>query len=82
MHAAVVVDASVWVSRWMRRDVNHHASRLWIERYTMEGGLLIAPAFLLIEVAAAISRRTGDPTLAKGVIRDLYYFPATRILSL
>jgi predicted nucleic acid-binding protein len=66
MDAAVVVDASVWVSRFISWDINHNASQLWIQRYASSGGLLIAPALLLIEVAAAISRRIGDPPLTKG----------------
>ncbi len=82
MDAAVVVDASVWVSRFISWDVNQSDSHVWIERYATAGGLLIAPTFLLIEVAAAISRRMGDPTLAREVIRNIYYFSPMRILSL
>src|SRR5579884_2523632 len=82
MDVAVVVDASVWVSRFISWDVNQSAIHVWIERYATAGGLLIAPAFFLVEVAAAISRRTGDPSLARGVIKDIYYFSAMRILSL
>lgn len=82
MDVAVVVDASVWVSRFVSWDVNQSTSHVWIERYATAGGLLIAPAFFLVEVAAAISRRTGDPALARGVIKDIYYFSAMRILSL
>jgi predicted nucleic acid-binding protein len=71
MHAEVVVDASVWVSSFRPEDVNHAASRFWAEQYNIKGGLLVAPMLLLIEVAAAISRRTGDPTLAKEAIKKL-----------
>jgi predicted nucleic acid-binding protein len=42
-----------------------------MEQYTAANGLMLAPAFLLIEVAAAISRRTGEPALAKKAIEDL-----------
>ncbi len=71
MDVMVVTDASIWVSQLRPQDVNHDASRLWMERYTAAGGLLLAPIFLLIEVAAAISRRTGEPALAKKAIEDL-----------
>jgi hypothetical protein len=33
MDKLVVVDASVWVSAFMPQEVNHPASRLWIEHY-------------------------------------------------
>jgi predicted nucleic acid-binding protein len=71
MDVIVVTDASIWVSRLRPQDVNHDASRLWMERYTAAGGLLLAPVFLLIEVAAAISRRTGEPALAKKALEAL-----------
>ena len=60
MDEKVVVDASVWVSSLQQQDVNHAARRLWMEKCITQGGLLIAPTVLLIEVAAAISRRTGE----------------------
>ena len=71
MHTEVVVDASVWVSSFRPEDVNHNASRFWAEQYNIKGGLLVAPMLLLIEVAAAISRRTGNPKLAKEAIKKL-----------
>ncbi len=71
MDEKVVVDASVWVSSLQQQDVNHAASRLWMEKYIAKGGLLIAPTVLLIEVAAAISRRTGESTLAREAIKVL-----------
>ncbi len=68
MDKLVVVDASVWVSAFMPQDVNHPASRLWIEHYISEGGLIVAPTFLMIEVAAA----------GRGAVKGLYYVPAMR----
>ena len=53
MDTAVVVDASVWASGLMPRDVNHSASRVWLRRYIIEGGIMVVPPFVLIEVAAA-----------------------------
>jgi predicted nucleic acid-binding protein len=71
MDVRVVIDASIWVSQFRFQDVNHAPTRLWMVQYTTVNGLMIAPAFLLIEVAAAISRRTGEPALAKKAIEDL-----------
>ena len=82
MDAAVVIDASVWVSGFISEDANHHASRLWIERYIGTGGLLIAPAFLLVEVAAAVSRQARQSALGREAIKTLYHVSAMRFLSL
>lgn len=82
MSSTVVIDASVWVSQWRPQDANHDASRLWIERYAAEGGRLVASSFLSIEVAAAISRRTGDPSLAKEAVSKLHSFDAMHFVLL
>ena len=82
MDVMVVMDASIWVSQLRPQDANHNASRLWMERYTAAGGLLVAPIFLLIEVAAAISRRTGEPTLAEKAIEDLNSIDAIQFVPL
>ena len=82
MDVMVVTDASIWVSHLRPQDANHDASRLWIERYTAAGGLLLAPIFLLIEVAAAISRRTAEPALAKKAIEDLNSTDAIQFVPL
>jgi len=82
MDVTVVMDASIWVSQLRPQDTNHNASRLWVERYTAAGGLLVAPVFFLIEVAAAISRRTEDPALAKKAIEDLTSTNVIQFVSL
>src|SRR6266702_5459004 len=67
MDERVVVDASVWISRLTPQDVNYSASSLWATHFTSKGGLLVVPKFLLIEVAGAISRLTGDSAVAKKI---------------
>lgn len=69
MDVAVVVDASVWVSGFLPQDVNHHPSRLWLERYITEGGIIVAPPLLVIEIGAAITRRTSDRNMARNAIK-------------
>ena len=82
MNDAVVVDASVWVS-WLRpQDINHNASILWMDRYISEGGELVVPEFLSIEVAAAITRRTGEPTLGTEGVRTLHAVSTIRFVPL
>lgn len=82
MDASVVVDASVWVSWLITQDANHVTSRLWMERYITIGGLLVAPALVLIEVAAAISRQTGQIGRAKEVAKNLSSVRAMRFVPL
>lgn len=54
-----VVDASVWVSRFLRTDVAHQRSKKWFAEAAEKQLALYAPAVVLPEVAAAISR-TGE----------------------
>jgi len=62
-----VVDASVWVSSLVTEDVNHDASRRWIDRQLSEGRPLYGPWILLPEVTGAVARRVGVGTLAQWV---------------
>jgi predicted nucleic acid-binding protein len=82
MEKAVVVDASVWVSRLIPSDVNYDASYLWMEQYKITKKLIVSPAILLIEVAAAISRQTGNSNLAKEAVAKLSDLSMIRIIPL
>lgn len=82
MDAAVVLDASVWVSRFIPREIHHTTSRLWMERYIAEGGTLVTPALLQIEVAASVARQTGTPALGKAAVAFLNAMRAMRFVPL
>src|SRR5436309_3232653 len=71
MDARIVVDASVLISQLIPYDINHNPSLFWLNRFSADGGMLVAPVFLQIEVAAAISRLTGRPALARKALDDL-----------
>ena len=77
----MVVDASVVVSRLVLHDVHHAASRRWLTRHVAAGGLVIAPALLLPEVAGAVARRTGDPRLARRAVAAVLRLPALRLVQ-
>jgi predicted nucleic acid-binding protein len=82
MNASVVLDASVWVS-WLRPpDINHEASEIWLDQYIARDGLLVEPALLLIEVAASISRQTGQAMRAKEAINTLRSISKIQIVPL
>ena len=67
----VVVDASVWISRLVPQDEHHEASKHWLEDFSARKGKIVAPVLLLLEVAGAISRRTGEPFLAHQAVKQL-----------
>src|SRR5437879_142515 len=75
-----VVDASVWVSRWLPQDANHETSRRWLEQYVLGGKRAIAPVLLIIEVAGAIGRRTAQPKKAQDAVRQLLLVPNLRLV--
>jgi predicted nucleic acid-binding protein len=82
METRVVVDASVWVS-WLRPSEAHHApSSNWMEQYHFAEGILVVPAFLLIEVAASISRLTGDTKKAKETVRQIASINNIQIMAM
>ena len=70
-----VVDASVWVSLLAADDVNHEPSRRWFEHVIAEGVQLIAPTLVLVEVAGAMSRRTGDRSVGVAAAARLRSIP-------
>lgn len=82
MDGSVVIDASVLVSWIVSNDANHDDSHFWMNRYRAIGGLLVVPAFAMIEVAAALARQSRRPSLAKATIKDLYSVSTLRIVPL
>ena len=75
-----VVDASVWVSRFVPADVHHEPSYRWLEDVVTSRELLVAPALLLAELAGAVSRRTGRPELAARAVDLLEQLPGGRLV--
>jgi predicted nucleic acid-binding protein len=55
---------------------------MWIEQYMNRGGVFIVPTFLLVEVAASISRRTGQSLQARETIRNLRAISSIHIVPL
>lgn len=67
----VVLDASVWISRTIVTDRNHTAARLWVARHLRAKKVFVVPILFELEVAAAISRVTKDPILARRQVAQL-----------
>jgi predicted nucleic acid-binding protein len=77
-----VIDASVWVSRFVPQDAFHASSRRWLATHVAAGGKLVSPALLPVEVAGAVSRRARDRQLARRVLKALLRVPALRIVPI
>lgn len=78
----VVVDASIWVSRLVPQDEHHERCQKWLLQQRAAGVTLVSPALLLPEVAGAISRRTGDPSLAERAVQNLQALPGLRLIDM
>ena len=76
-----VVDASVWVSRLVSGDVHHERCRDWFENQSAANDLLVSPVSMLAEVAGAISRRTGQASLASRAVALILALPNLRLVS-
>ena len=63
-------------------DINHEASEIWLDQYIAREGLLVEPALLLIEVAASVSRQTGQAMRAKEAINTLRSISKIQIVPL
>jgi predicted nucleic acid-binding protein len=77
----LVVDGSVWVSRYLPAEETHDSSREWLERYFRAGGQLVEPMLLLVELAAAISRRTGAADIALETAQQLTRLRSIRFVA-
>ena len=66
-----VIDASVWISRFVPADANHLISREWLESVLDVAPLVVAPALVLPEVSGAVSRRTGRTEEAREAVAEL-----------
>jgi predicted nucleic acid-binding protein len=75
----IVVDASVWVSRFLPRDTHHAASRRWLEQYAERGRAIVAPGILLAEVAGALARRSGHARIGHRAVTDLLQWGALQL---
>lgn len=66
-----VIDASVAVALVNARERENAACWAWFEQARLAEEPILAPAIVLAEVAAALSRGVGDPALAHRVVHHL-----------
>lgn len=80
--AVVAVDTSAWVSRILASDGNHEAASAWLDKHIADGGSLVAPELLVVEVAAAIGRQTGRVSMARRFAHKLYDWPIMSLVPI
>lgn len=82
MNGYVVVDASLWVARLVAHDAFHETSRSWLEAQRAAGTTFLAPSLLIVEVGGVISRRSGEPSLARRAVQALQALPDLRLVQM
>jgi predicted nucleic acid-binding protein len=70
-----VIDASVHVADARPHEPHHAEARALLARVAAEQRAVYLPTIVLAEIAAAISRGTGRPTLARRLIATLQRVP-------
>jgi predicted nucleic acid-binding protein len=78
----IVIDASVWVSYLIPRDVHHDTSVIWLRRWRDDRRELLAPVLLLAEVAGAVARRFDDQELGDEAKRSVLDLPDLRLIAI
>ncbi len=82
MSKVYVVDASVWVSRFVPGDEYHLLSRSWLATMLTRGDNVASPALLLPELAGAIARRTGFVDLATRAVELIQEHLTVRLIPI
>ena len=78
----LAIDTSVWASSILPNDSNHITALNWIIQYTANGGYLVAPTLLVVEIAAAVARATGNAQMGHNAIKHLYAYNPMLLLSI
>ena len=78
----IVLDASIWVARLLPADVNHLSCKEWLAEQVGAGKMLVSPELLLPELAGAVSRSTGNPSLAKQLLEAVVRIPELRLMKM
>lgn len=77
----IVVDASVWVSRFLPEDAFHQASRTWLIETVTAGVALVVPTIVLAEVSGSIARRTGNDQLGYQIVQQIRQLPTLQLIT-
>jgi predicted nucleic acid-binding protein len=76
------LDASIFVRDLTPRDPSHADCRELLERLAVQRIPIIAPLFLLVEVAGTLSRELRDPMRGRMAFSTLQSLPNLTLVSL
>ncbi len=77
-----VVDASVWISRFITADIHHDPSYRWLGEQVAQAEPVAAPLLVLAEVAGAVARRTGLSELGVHAVSLMQHLPNARLVAI
>ncbi len=81
MSQPVTIDASVFVNAFSPKEAGSDRSVEYLNQLRQAGMPVIAPALLLPEIAASISRKQGNPDLALQLTEDVRRLPSLTLVD-
>jgi len=76
----IVVDASVWVARYVPTDAFHVESAAWVRRQLRARRVLFIPAILAPELAGSLARILNDAAFGMRAARDVMRLRCVRLV--
>ncbi|MEX2598136.1 MAG: PIN domain-containing protein [Dehalococcoidia bacterium] len=75
-----VVDACVWVGRFVRKDAHHLPSRSWLDGTIQRGETMALPAIALPEISGSVARQTNSTGLGAKAVSLIQELPNVRLV--
>ena len=77
-----VVDASVWISRFVPTDGHYQSRHEWLGNQVSFNDVVVSPTILLAEVGSAIARQTRNSEMRMIVVGLMQRFPNVRLVPI
>lgn len=78
----IVIDASVWISFLIKRDVHHAATKPWLTQVLLDKTPVAAPILLLAEIGGAMSRQLENAAMGEKAINRLLSIPTLHLVDM
>jgi predicted nucleic acid-binding protein len=76
------IDASVFISAFITTEASHADSKAFVDRIKREQAMVYCPSLMIVEVAAALARTTGDTMRAEQFAQTLATAPNLILVGL
>jgi len=77
-----VIDANVWVSRWLKADEFHEPSYKWLFSLVEDRTPFAAPVLILPEISGAVARRSRSPKAGMQASSLIQAMPGIQLVSM